>query len=414
MILPRVEIISSGTELMRGRGVDLHLGWFGRELENVGLEILHHQTVGDDLRHVIDAIKLAVARSDVVLMTGGLGPTGDDHTREAAARAFHRPLVFRAVQWKKIRERFGHHRIRMAAINRRQAYAPKGARILPNPMGSAPGFLIRENGVLFAAMPGPPVEMHPMFLRSVLPELGVQRSFALWEGRAYGIPEGDLDETVRRIVGRRGLYGLTVRAGQVSIMVRSEGARRKQTLRILARKVRAALGDAFLERDLPEEVAHLLMGRGVTLAVAESCTGGLITHKLTEVPGVSSVLLESVVTYSNASKSARLGVAPELIRLHGAVSAEVARAMADGVARSSGARVGVAVTGIAGPGGGSRKKPVGLCWMAVNGRVEKRVFPGDRSGIKERAANFTLNMIRLGLLRGEVRDAEKTLGRRAR
>lgn len=411
---PVVEILSSGSELLRGRGLDLHLGWFGRRLEAAGLEIRHHQTLADDRRRLVDGLKLAAARSDIVILTGGLGPTEDDHAREAAAKAFHRPLVFRASEWKRIRDRFRSVRRKMSANNRRQAFLPKGARLIPNPRGTAPGFLIRDGGVIFAALPGPPNEMHPMFLKGVLPALKVRRTFEVWEGRAYGIPEGTVDETVSRIVGRSASYGLTVRQGQVNITIRGEGSRRKQILRTLARRVRAAFGDAFMERNLPEEVAHLLMDRGVTLAVAESCTGGLITHGLTEVPGVSSVLLEGVVTYSNASKTARLGVAPGLIRRHGAVSAEVARAMAAGVARSSGARLGAAVTGIAGPGGGSKEKPVGLCFMAVNGRVERRVFPGIRADVKLRAANFTLNMIRQALVRGEGKHAGKALGRRVR
>jgi nicotinamide-nucleotide amidase len=185
--------------------------------------------------------------------------------------------------------------------------------------------------------------------------------------------------------------------GRVNISVRAEGPRRKKVLDGLSRRVRAALGDAYLNAEVHEVVARMLMETGTTLAVAESCTGGLISHRLTEVPGVSRVLLESVVTYSNESKVKRLGVDPALIEAHGAVSEQVARAMALGVARTSGAKVGVSVTGIAGPGGGSERKPVGLCYMAVNDRVESKVFVGDRSHVKDRAAGYALNMLRLWL-----------------
>jgi nicotinamide-nucleotide amidase len=403
----RVEILSTGSELLRGRNVDTNAAWMARELEKAGLEVLHHQTVDDHFGRLVDALKLALARSDVVLLTGGLGPTEDDYTRAVAAEAFHRPLVFRDDLWAKIRDRFRRYRIRMAAINRRQAFAPEGASVLPNPFGSAPGFAIRQDGVFFAAMPGPPRELYPMFLRHVLPRIRRRADFELWEGKSFGVPEGTVDEIVRRVVGAKATYGLTVRGGQVTISIRAEGARRKKTLADLSRRVRAALGEAFYEGELHETVARRLMETGTTIAVAESCTGGLITHRLTEVPGVSAVLLEAVVAYSNASKGRRLGVPEELIRRHGAVSEEVARAMAEGVARTSGAALGVAVTGIAGPGGGTAEKPVGLCYLAVNGWVERRVFSGERSHVKERAAGSALNMVRLALLRGEGHAREK-------
>ncbi len=409
----RVEVLSTGTELLRGRTVDTNAAWLGAQLEKAGLEVRHRQTVDDHPGRLVDALKLACARADIVLLTGGLGPTEDDYTRSVAEEAFHRPLVFRPALWKAIRQRFRNHRIRMAAINRRQAYVPEGSVVLPNPHGSAPGFAIRQDGVFFAAMPGPPREMMPMFLDHVLPRIRRKAPFEVWEAKAFGLPEGTVDEAVRRAVGARATYGLTVRGGQVSISIRAEGSRRKKTLHDLSRRVRAALGECLYGRDLPEEVARGLLRAGKTISVAESCTGGLIAHKLTEVPGVSEVLLEAAVTYSNDSKVRRLGVPPGLIRTHGAVSEEVARAMALGAARSSGASMGVAVTGIAGPSGGSKEKPVGLCCMAVDGWVERRIFQGERSHVKERAAGFALNMVRLKLLREEG-HAGKKLGLRGR
>lgn len=409
----RVEILSTGTELLRGRNVDTNAAWLGSELEKAGLEVRHRQTVDDHFGRLVDALKLACARADIVLLTGGLGPTEDDYTRSVAEEAFHRPLVFRPALWKTIRQRFRNNRIRMAAINQRQAYVPGGAVVLPNPHGSAPGFAIRQDGVFFAAMPGPPREMMPMFLDHVLPRIRRKAPFEVWEAKTFGLPEGTVDVAVRRAVGARATYGLTVRGGQVSISIRAEGSRRKKTLHDLSRRVRAALGECLYGPDLPEEVMRGLLRAGKTIAVAESCTGGLITHKLTEVPGVSEVLLESAVTYSNDSKARRLGVPPELIRGRGAVSEEVARAMALGAARTSGAAMGVAVTGIAGPSGGSMEKPVGLCYMAVDGWVERRVFSGDRSAVKERAAGFALNMVRLKLLREEG-NAGKKLGLRGK
>ncbi|MBI3855333.1 MAG: CinA family nicotinamide mononucleotide deamidase-related protein [Planctomycetes bacterium] len=396
-----VEILSTGTELLRGKNVDTNAAWLAQQLAKAGLEVRHHQTVDDHFGRLVDAIKLASSRSDLLIMTGGLGPTEDDYTRAAAEEAFHRPLVYRADLWKKIEARFRKYGTRMASINRRQAFVPRGATVLPNPQGTAPGFLLREGPVRFVAMPGPPREMEPMFLEQVLPRIPLRSDFDVWTGNSYGIPEGTVDEMVNGIVGKRASYGLTVRWGRVNITIRAEGPRRKKVLDGLSRRVRAALGDAYLDAEVHEVVARKLIETGTTLAVAESCTGGLISHRLTEVPGVSEVLLESVVTYSNASKVRRLGVDPALIEARGAVSEEVARAMALGVARTSGAAIGVAVTGIAGPGGGTAKKPAGLCYMAVGDRVESRVFSGDRTHVKERAAGHALNMLRLRLIGAE-------------
>ncbi|HZE96551.1 MAG TPA: CinA family nicotinamide mononucleotide deamidase-related protein [Planctomycetota bacterium] len=415
----KVELLSTGTELLRGKNVDTNAAWLARQLGKAGLEVCHHQTVDDHFGRLVDSLKLAASRSDLLIMTGGLGPTEDDYTRAAAEEAFHRPLVYKASIWKAIETRFRKYKLKMASINKRQAWIPKGAALLPNPNGTAPGFLFRQDGVVFAALPGPPREMQPMFRDHVLPRIRTRADFAVWECFSYGLPEGTVDEIVNGIVGKRATYGLTVRIGQVNISIRAEGARRKQVLADLSRRVRIALGPCYMDAELHEVVVRELIARKTTLAVAESCTGGLIAHRLTEVPGVSEVLLESVVTYSNASKVKRLGVDPALIGEHGAVSEPVARAMARGVARTSGAQIGVAVTGIAGPGGGSGRKPVGLCYMAVGDRVESKVFSGDRSNVKERAAGYALNMLRLRLIGAEgnaaaAGPARKTVGVRPR
>jgi nicotinamide-nucleotide amidase len=408
-----VETLSSGTELLRGRGVDTNASWVAGQLARAGLEVVHHQTVDDDFGRLVDAFKLAASRSDLVILTGGLGPTEDDHTRTAVEEAFHRPLVFRPALWKAIQARFRRTRTRMAAINRRQAFVPKGAVVLANPNGTAPGFLLHEGGVTFVALPGPPREMRPMLLDQVLPRLDVRRDYDTWEGASYGLPEGSVDEILVRRVGGRATYGVTARAGRISFLVRAQGPRRKAVLASIARRVKAALGGHFMDGELNEVVVRTLLAQRATLAVAESCTGGLIAHKLTEVPGASGTLLESVVTYSNASKASRLGVPIELIRRHGAVSPEVAREMSLGIARTSGADHGLAVTGIAGPSGGSDSKPVGLCHIALDGEVETKVFSGDRAWIKERAAGHALNMLRLRLLRKAGGNAGKALGLRA-
>ncbi len=399
----RVQVLSTGTELLRGRAVDTNLGFIAREFEKIGLEIAYHSTCGDDFARLVDELKLAASRVDVCVMTGGLGPTEDDLTRPAVEKAFHLPLRFDPKLWPAIRARFREFKIPMAAINRRQAFRPEGAFAIPNPQGTAPGFRLEVDDFILFVLPGPPREMQPMLLQTVAPFLARRRrkDWDLWEGKAIGVPEGDVDVLVKRIVGSRATYGLTAGRGTVSISVRAEGPARKKSLRELSDRIRRALGVRFLEGSLEETVGRLLLERRTTVAVAESCTGGLIAHRLTDVAGISKSLLEAVVAYSNESKMRRLGVAEALIETHGAVSAEVAGAMAEGIARSSGAEFGVATTGIAGPTGGSKRKPVGLVFTAVSRagrtRVSERVFPGDRREVKERAANHALDLLRLAL-----------------
>lgn len=403
---PRVAVLSTGGELMRGRGVDTHLGTLARALEPLGLEISFHATCGDDFARLVDEIKLAAARADVVIMTGGLGPTEDDLTRTAVEEAFHRPLRFRTDLWRAVQARFRRFHIPMAAINRRQGFLPEGAAAFPNPHGSAPGFSLAAEGVLFFALPGPPREMIPMLERRVLPRLArafprVPR-FAIWEGRTVGLPEGTVDEIVAPVVRRvRGAtYGTHVSPGYVGIRVRGRSA---AVAARTAGLLRGALGRHLLDgASLEADVAALAAKRKVTLAVAESCTGGLVAHRLTEVPGISANLLEAVVAYSNAAKTARLGVSESLLRRHGAVSAEAAAAMAEGVARTAGADLGMSTTGIAGPTGAVPGKPVGLVHHAVHfrgrTRVERRVHPGARPQVKARAANLVLDMARMALM----------------
>jgi len=400
----RVAVLSTGTELLRGRSTDTNLASIARALETIGLEVSYHATAPDDLDRLVEEIRLASARAEIVILTGGLGPTEDDFTRRAAAEAYGRELVFRPSAWNAIRSRFRRFRIPMAAINRRQAFLPRGARILPNPNGSAPGFVVESAGRFFFALPGPPREMVPMLQRQVLPRLaaaiGGKPRFKLWEARVFGMPEGTVDEIVRHVVARRpgASYGLTVSGGTVNITLRVERGSPLPMVRALRRKLGLFLVGP---KSLEETVGDLLLRRGKTIALAESCTGGLISHKLTNVAGISAALLEACVCYSNRSKISRLGVPAPTIRRHGAVSAEVAAAMAEGAARTAGADVGVAVTGIAGPSGGSKKKPVGLAWHAVHyrgrTRAERGVFPGDRMAIKERAAHFALDLVRRAL-----------------
>jgi nicotinamide-nucleotide amidase len=363
-----VEIISTGAELMHGRWADSNFVYLAQRLTQLGHDVRYHATYGDDRGDLERGLKLALARAELVIMTGGLGPTDDDLTRQVAAEVFHRPLVFRRELVKR----------RRPAINLRQAYVPRGARVIRNPLGTAPGFLIRQGPTTFAALSGVPDEMRSMFASIPLP----RRAARLQTFRIFGLSEAAVDTAV---AGKIPPYGITVRRGCVTVVVRGEA-------RAFMRRKFGAHVFTEDDRELEQVAAAALAGR--TLAIAESCTGGLITDRLTDVPGISRSLLETVVAYSNASKIARLGVRERTLRDHGAVSEQTAVEMARGVAERAGADVGLAVTGVAGPTG----RPVGLVWIALwNGAPRERRLDlrGDRRRIKMLAAAHALDLLRL-------------------
>lgn len=406
----RVEIISTGTEMMRGRSIDTNFAYLARQLTRLGYDVRYHSTYGDTFEDLKQGIRLALGRADIVIMTGGLGPTADDLTRDAVAAVTNRPLVFHGDELRKIAGRFKSRNLPMPKINRRQAYFPRGATILANPVGSAPGFMVEHRKKLFFALPGPPRELSEMLPavidlltdRFVAPAPHLEKSFKI-----FGIPESQVETVALPVVKRfRNLvYGITAKGGTISLNFKVLGGKAEETVAKLRDAFRKRFDKALFGEDddtIGEATARQLLERNRTLAVAESCTGGLIADRLTDVPGISASLVEAVVTYSNDSKIKRLGVPEELIAEHGAVSEPAARAMAEGIRKTSGADVGASTTGIAGPTGGTAEKPVGLVFMAVSTRrgtvVERRVFGGSRRDVKERATDLTLNLIRLAVM----------------
>jgi nicotinamide-nucleotide amidase len=374
------EVISTGTELMQGRGADANFVFLSRYLTDRGLNVRYHATYGDRADDLERGLKLARARADLIVMTGGLGPTDDDLTRSTAAEVFHRPLVWRPRLWARIRRKLS----RRAPINRRQAFLPRGARVVPNPTGTAPGFVIRDDTCTFVALSGVPDEMRAMLRRVRLPA----RPVRLQTFRIFGLPESVVEQ---KIAGRLGPHGITASRGLITVSVRGGEARRF---------MRRAFGARIVtedERDLERVVGERLIEAGRTLAVAESCTGGLLTDRLTDVPGISKVLLESVVAYSNAAKVARLGVRPETLRRHGAVSRPTAVEMAHGVAVTSGAALGLSTTGVCGPTG----RPIGLAWVGLwdgaRAHTCRLTLRGDRRRIKSMIAYHALDLLRRAL-----------------
>jgi nicotinamide-nucleotide amidase len=407
-----VALVCTGTELTTGRTVDTNAARLAQALAPLGARIVFHVTVGDVRADIADALRLACARARVVIIGGGLGPTRDDLTREVVAAAARRPLVLHRPSLARIAARFAARLGPGAPVppnNRLQALVPRGAEVLPNPAGTAAGFALRLHGAWVLALPGVPREMDAMVAQDVLPWLRrnglVRRAARPRALTLFGVPESAADDAIGRAgVPLDGLeIALTVDEGAVKVLATpspgDRGAARRADA--LHRALRRRFGDAVASATglpLAEAVARALIRQGTSVALAESCTGGLVARKLAAVPGISAALREAVVAYANRSKVRRLGVPAALIRRHGAVSAEVAAAMARGIVRTSGAALGVAVTGVAGPGGGTREKPVGLVWFGVCscGRTAttSRRFRGDRREVQERAAMTALDLLR--------------------
>ena len=405
------EIVSVGDELVSGRCVDTNAAWLASRLDAIGVPVRLHTTCGDDRCEHLGALQVAIARSDLIVMTGGLGPTQDDLTRHALAAAAGVDLVFHPESLEHIQAIFASMGRPLPERNRIQAMLPRGSTPIPNRHGTAPGIWMEIRGTLVAAMPGVPREMELMFEHEVMPRLRrrfpttgatVQRQLHCFGEGESGVDQrlGDLMER-----GRSPELGLTVSNAVVTVRITARAPTveaASDRIDPVADQVRQRLGEIVFGQDqqrLEHVVVERLLTDPHTLAVAESCTGGLVTSRLTDVSGVSARLMGGVVTYSDASKTDLVDVPADLIARVGAVSADVAEAMAGGVRRRFGTDYGLSTTGIAGPTGATPDKPVGLVYVALaDGRgVHSRELRlrGSREQIKDRAAKWALNLLRL-------------------
>jgi nicotinamide-nucleotide amidase len=402
-------VLSIGTELTRGELVNSNAAWLGAELTALGFEVTEHAVVDDNRERIMEVLGVLARRVRVIVSTGGLGPTTDDLTTEAVASAAGVRLVRDENSLDHIRRRFEKLGRTMNASNAKQADFPEGSAILPNPIGTAPGFGMRIGDCALYFMPGVPREMKRMFEEQVVPRirgLAPNNLFQL-RLRTFGLPESAVGE---KLTGIEQTYsGTTIgyRAHfpeiEVKVLARaaSLGLARDLCERATA-EVRARLGACVYGTDddtFAGVVGRALRARGWTLAIAESCTGGLVGHMLTREPGASDFLLLDAVTYANSAKSNILGVEEETIRWHGAVSPEVAGAMARGARRVSNADIALSLTGVAGPSGGTEGKPVGTVYIALarpDGAIDvkHRVFAGERSQIQTLASYAGLHMVR--------------------
>ena len=412
----RACIIAVGSELLTPFRVDTNSLFITERLNTAGFDVRLKTVVGDSIDELSALLRQALTWADVIVLTGGLGPTADDVTRDAVARVLELPFDEDEATVMRIRERFTRRGMVMQEINRRQALVPRGATLLENPNGTAPGLWLTSEKTAIVLLPGPPREMKPMF-ESVMRDLLVSRSGGAGLFRRVlkitGRPESDVDAQVEPIyspwVTQDVPISTTILAvlGQIELHLTASAASREAADRVLdpaVRELQRALGDDVYSVDgsaLEEVVGASLRARRLTVAVAESCTGGLLTSRLTDVPGSSAYVERSEVCYSNQAKIDSLGVAEALIDQHGAVSEPVARAMAEGIRAKAATRVGIGVTGIAGPGGGTADKPVGTVAIAVlvdaDARVRTFHFVGAREMVKFQSAQAALNMLRLML-----------------
>lgn len=412
------ETIAVGSELLVGGRSDSNSLFITDALGEIGIEVRFKSIVGDDQADIATVLKTACGRAGIVILTGGLGPTVDDCTREAIA-------VVTGTRLGRRREALEGMKARLAQWGRipnkgqmRQALIPSGAAVLPNPVGSAPGFSIVWHSTLVIALPGVPTEMRAMVRQSVIPHVLFQLERSKKASRppvtrmvfhTWGMSEADVDAKLKGLATKRVPVALGLLASPTGVLVSltTETGRvlKEGALTSLADEVRTRLGEWIYAEGpdtMEEVVGRLLHTQGRVVAVAESCTGGLIAYRLTQVPGSSAYLDRTVVCYSNQAKTEMLGVSENLLREHGAVSHEVAAAMAKGMRERAGVSVALSVTGIAGPGGATETKPVGLVYIGLDGGDDVMTrefrFHGDRSVIRQRAAQAALDMLRRWLM----------------
>jgi nicotinamide-nucleotide amidase len=409
----RAEIIAIGSELLTPSRVDTNSLYLTEQLNSIGVEVELKTIVGDNEHRLEQLLKEAVKRSELVIATGGLGPTEDDVTKKVVSRVVKKQLVLEQRILDRIQARFRNRGLEMAANNARQALILAGSKILENPVGTAPGLWIEHDGCHILLLPGPPRELKVVFERECMPRLTeLSGGFRLFTQvfKTTGMTESRLDDMIAPIYTpyKNPTTTILAAAGEIHVHLTGRGKSEEEARKIVtevADRIEFALGDFVFSRgdeSLEQIVGYYLMMRQMTLAVAESCTGGLVAQRLTSVPGSSNYFLCGVTCYSNSSKIELAGIPPLLLEMNGAVSAEVARGLADAIRAKTHATIGLGITGIAGPSGGSVQKPVGLVYIALSfdGTIEHQEhrFAGDREQIRLWASEAALDMVRRKLI----------------
>ncbi len=409
----QAEIIAVGSELLTSQRLDTNSLFLTDQLNALGVEVVTKCVIGDERARLADAILRACGGSQIVIITGGLGPTEDDLTRDAVALALDRELKFHEEISAQLAQRFERMGRKMAEVNKRQAFIVEGAEILPNDRGTAPGQWIDHSGASIVLLPGPPHEMKAMFTKQCLPRLEQRvpkQSIRTLVMRVAGMAESDLDQLIAPVYKKyeNPVTTILAAAGDIQVILRARGANEKEAgdlLAEVARGIEPLLGERIYSRDgapIEAVVGELLRQRHATVSVAESCTGGLLAERLTSIPGSSDYFESGFVTYSKRMKAELLGVPESTLAEHGAVSKETAEAMAVGARLRSGSSYALSTTGVAGPGQGGEAAPVGTVYVGVADadgvRVSHRQFLGDRDRIRQFTTQMALDMLRRRLL----------------
>lgn len=411
----KCEIISIGTELLLGDIVNTNTQYLAKRLSEEGIFVYYQSVVGDNPQRVKDAYEIAFSRADLVITTGGLGPTKDDLTKEMAFEYFNLESICDKESLDHVKECFKKMGKEMGHTNEKQAYFPKESIILKNNNGTAPGCIIEKDGKVLVMLPGPPREMSAMFEESVVPYLKKYSKDILVSKvlRVIGVGESAAAELIGDLIDNENpTVAPYAKNSEMIFRITAKGKNEEEGLRLIdpvESKIRSILGDNVYgvgETTIEEVLGGWLVKNNLTIATAESCTGGMVAAKLINYPGISESLIEGIVTYSNESKMKRIGVKPETLQNFGAVSSEVAAEMAEGVAKTSGSDIGISTTGVAGPGGGTAEKPVGLVYIGIYFRgktyTKKLNLNGNRQKIRERATINLLDELRRVLINEKI------------
>ena len=409
----RAEIISVGTEILLGDIVNTNTQFLAKELASIGIEVYRQEVVGDNQDRLLGILEEALNRSDMVITTGGLGPTNDDLTKETACKFFNMDLELHQESLKALEEYFFKMGRKITESNYKQVYFPKEAIVLPNPNGTAPGAILEKNNKYIVILPGPPREMKPMYLNHVKPYL-IKKGEGIIESkvvRVLGIGESMAAEKLKNFIenGVNPTVAPYAKEEDVIFRITAKAESQKEALKLIEpvkNQIEEILGqDVYGEGEettIEMVVGDLLIKNNLKISTAESCTGGMIASRLVSVPGISDVFLEGAVTYANEAKVRTLNVKEETLKKYGAVSEETAREMAEGMAKRTGSDIAVVTTGIAGPGGGTKEKPVGLVYIGLYYKGEvyvyKNVFNGNRQKVRTKATVTALDMVRRKIL----------------
>lgn len=409
----KAEIISTGTELLLGKTLNTSAFYLTEQLSGLGMEVVYHTTVGDNKDRLLDTVRQALSRSQIVFLTGGLGPTADDLTKEVVAHVLGLEMDFDNNCMRTIIN-FYNEKIGIPPGSEKQAFFPRGAKILPNENGTAPGAIIKKNQKYCVIMPGPPTEMKAMFDHHVLPELqkltqSNQERMYVRVLKIFGLGESELEKNIPDLMIQSSPFiTLLDKHTYMDLRITVKSGDKDKAQSILDNTetvIRGKLGDrvfAVNEETHCQVIGNLLRKDKLTLATAESCSGGLLGGKITAEAGSSDYYLGGVVSYANSAKENILGVRADSLIAYGAVSDNVAREMAEGVKKLLGTDIGLSITGIAGPGGGTEEKPVGLVFIGLahsrSCLIEKCQFVGNRDSIRNMSVETALNMLRIHLL----------------